>query len=108
MLYDNGIEIMSGTDIPNFELVPGLSLHHELELLVEAGIEPLDVITIATKNGAEALGIANKTGTIVAGKEADMIILTANPANDISNTKNIEAVIDDGKIVDRKSLLKQD
>ena len=108
MLYDNGIKIMSGTDIPNFGLVPGLSLHHELELLVKAGIKPLDVITIATKNGAEALGIANKTGTIVPGKEADMIILTANPANNISNTKNIEAVIDDGKIVDRKSLLRQD
>ena len=108
ILYDNGVTIMSGTDIPNFGLVPGLSLHHELELLVKAGIKPLDVITIATKNGAEGLGIVNKTGTIVPGKEADMIILKANPADNISNTKNIEAVINDGKIVDRKSLLKQD
>ena len=57
MIYENGISILSGTDIPNFDLVPGASMHHELELLVEAGISPLEVIKIATKNGAQALGI---------------------------------------------------
>ena len=55
MMYDNGIPILSGTDIPNFDLVPGASLHHELEILVEAGIPPLEVIKIATNNGAQAL-----------------------------------------------------
>jgi len=105
MMYDNGVEILSGTDIPNFGLVPGESLHHELELLVEAGISPLDVIKIATRNGADALGILNKVGTIEPGKEADMIVLAANPINDISNTKKIDAVIYDGKIVDRKKIL---
>jgi imidazolonepropionase-like amidohydrolase len=50
MMYDNGVEILSGTDIPNFGLVPGESLHHELELLVGAGISPLDVIKIACVN----------------------------------------------------------
>jgi imidazolonepropionase-like amidohydrolase len=44
MLYDNGVPILTGTDIPNFDLVPGASLHHELELLVEAGIPPLEAI----------------------------------------------------------------
>jgi imidazolonepropionase-like amidohydrolase len=81
MTYDNGVQILSGTDIPNFELIPGESLHHELELLVEAGINPLDVIKIATRNGANALGILNKAGTIENGKEADMIILGANPVS---------------------------
>jgi imidazolonepropionase-like amidohydrolase len=105
MMYDNGVEILSGTDIPNFGLVPGESLHHELELLVQAGITPLDVIKIATRNGAEALGILKKVGTIENGKEADMIILAANPIDNISNTKKIEAIINDGKLVDREKIL---
>jgi imidazolonepropionase-like amidohydrolase len=102
MMYHNGVEILSGTDIPNLGLVPGKSLSRELELLVEAGISPLDVIKIATRNGADALGILNKVGTIEPGKEADMIVLTANPVTNISNIKKIEAVINDGKIVDTK------
>ena len=101
MLYDNGVTILSGSDIPNFELVPGASLHHELELLVEAGITPLEVIKIATRNGAHALGIEEDVGTIVPGKQADMMILSDNPMDDISNTKKIEAVISDGQFVDR-------
>jgi imidazolonepropionase-like amidohydrolase len=101
MLYDNGVTILSGSDIPNFELVPGASLHHELELLVEAGIPPLEVIKIATRNGAQALGIEENVGTIVPGKQADMMILSDNPIDDISNTKKIEAVVSDGQFVDR-------
>jgi imidazolonepropionase-like amidohydrolase len=101
MLYDNGVTILSGSDIPNFELVPGASLHYELELLVEAGIPPLEVIKIATRNGAQALGIEKDVGTIVPGKQADMMILSDNPMDDISNTKKIEAVISDGQFVDR-------
>jgi imidazolonepropionase-like amidohydrolase len=49
MLYDNGVVLLSGSDIPNFDLVPGASLHHELEILVEAGIPPLEAIKIATR-----------------------------------------------------------
>jgi hypothetical protein len=105
MMYINGVELLSGTDIPNFGLVPGESLHHELELLVEAGISPLDVIKIATRNGAEALGILNKVATIENGKEADMIVIATNPIDNISNTKNIEAIINDGKLVNRKEIL---
>ena len=98
-------QILSGTDIPNLGLVPGKSLHCELELLVEAGISPLDVIKISTRNGADVIGILNKVGTIEPGKEADLIILTANPVTNISNTKKIEAVINDGKFVDREKIL---
>ena len=105
MMYDNGVEILSGTDIPNLGLVPGESLHHELELLIEAGISPLDVIKIATRNGADALGVLNKVGTIEPGKEADMIVLTANPVTSISNTEKIEAIIYNGKFVDREKIL---
>src|SRR5919106_2361142 len=76
MMHDRGVKILSGTDIPNFELVPGESLHHELELLVGAGINTSDVIKIATKNGAKAL-------------------------EDIKNTKRIDAVISNGEIINR-------
>jgi imidazolonepropionase-like amidohydrolase len=100
MMYDKGVPILSGTDIPNFDLVPGASLHHELELLVEAGIPPIEVIKIATSNGAQALDIED-TGTIEPGKQADMIVLSENPLEDISNTKKIEAVINNGQLMNK-------
>ena len=103
MMHDRGVKILSGTDIPNFELVPGESLHHELELLVEAGINISDVIKIATKNGAEALDLMNQTGTIEPGKQADILILSANPVEDIENTKRIEAVISNGRIIENSN-----
>lgn len=101
MMHDRGVKILSGTDIPNFELVPGESLHHELELLVGAGINTSDVIKIATKNGAEALDLMKQTGTLEHGKQADILILSANPLEDIKNTKRIDAVISNGEIINR-------
>ena len=101
MLYENGVTILSGSDIPNFELVPGASLHHELEILVEAGIPPLEAIKIATRNGAQTLGIEEDVGTIEPGKQADMIVLSDNPVDEIRNTKKIEAVINNGQLIKR-------
>jgi imidazolonepropionase-like amidohydrolase len=106
ILYDNGFPILSGTDLPNFDLVPGASLHHELELLVEVGIPPLEVIKIATRNGAQALGIERDVGTIESGKQADLIVLSENPLDDISNTKKIEAVIADRQFIDNKQIIR--
>lgn len=82
----------------------GPSAHREMELLVDAGIPPLDVITIATLNGAVFLGKADDMGSIEAGKLADMVLLSANPAADIDNAKKIEMVIKGGELVDRSSL----
>ena len=65
--------------------------------MTESGTKPSAVIAIATNNGAQALGIENRVGTIESGKEADMIILTSNPLENISNTKGIAAVIVDGR-----------
>ena len=61
----------------------------------------LEVIKIATRNGAQALGIEENVGTVVPGKQADMMILSDNPIDDLSNTKKIEAVISDGQFLDR-------
>jgi imidazolonepropionase-like amidohydrolase len=64
-------------------------------LLVEAGINTSSVIKIATRNGAEALDLMNQTGTIELGKQADILILSANPIEDIENTK----IISNGRII---------
>jgi imidazolonepropionase-like amidohydrolase len=72
-------------------------------LLAEAGINTSDVIKIATKNGAEALDLMNQTGTIEPGKQADILILSANPVEDIENTKKIEAVISNGRIIENSN-----
>jgi imidazolonepropionase-like amidohydrolase len=62
------------------------------------------VIKIATRNGAQALGIERDVGTIESGKQADMIVLSENPLDDISNTKKIEGVIVDGQFIDSKQI----
>lgn len=101
IMHERGVQILSGTDIPNFKLVPGKSLHHELELLAEAGIKPMDIIKIATKNGAKALSIINQTGTIEPDKQADILILSANPIEDIENIGKIDAVISNSRIIEK-------
>jgi imidazolonepropionase-like amidohydrolase len=62
------------------------------------------VIKIATRNGAQALGIERDVGTIESGKQADMIVLSENPLDDISNTKKIEGVIVDGQFIDSEQI----
>jgi imidazolonepropionase-like amidohydrolase len=61
----------------------------------------LEVIKIATRNGAQALGIEEDVGTIKSGKQADMIVLSDNPVEEINNTKKIEAVINNGQLIER-------
>jgi imidazolonepropionase-like amidohydrolase len=61
----------------------------------------LEVIKIATRNGAQALGIEEDVGTIESGKQADMIVLSDNPVEEINNTKKIEAVINNGQLIER-------
>lgn len=95
-LYDRGVLLTAGTDANNPWTVPGESYHRELELLAEAGIPALDVIRIATRNGAEALGLLSETGTIEPGKRADLVLLSRNPAESISATRTIQWVMQRG------------
>ncbi|MDQ5869887.1 MAG: amidohydrolase family protein [Thermoproteota archaeon] len=99
MMYEAGVPITSGSDIPNFLLEPGVSLHRELELLAQAGIPPLEVIKIATKNSANSLGILDNVGTIEAGKQADLVVLSKNPSINISNTQSVVMVIRGGQLI---------
>ncbi len=96
-LHERGVRITAGSDIFMPWLTPGVSLHRELELLVEAGISPRDVLSIATRNGAEAVGMLSEIGTIEEGKLADLVVLTEDPIEDIRNTRSIEAVYKSGK-----------
>lgn len=95
-MFDKGILITAGSDFPNPWVVPGVSLHQEFQLLSEAGISNKDIIKIATLNGAIALGIDEKTGSIEVGKEADLVFLTDSPLDNINNTQSIEFVLKGG------------
>jgi len=82
----------------------GPAVHREMELLVDAGIPPLEVISIATQGGARFLGKADEMGTVEEGKQADMVLLSGDPTADIDNAKQIAAVIKGGRIIDRSAL----
>lgn len=99
-----GVEFMTGTDVGNEYIYPGFSLHDELELLVKAGLTPMKALQAATRNPAEYLGLLDAFGTIEKGKLADLVLLDANPLEDISNTKTIRAVIINGRLLDIKAL----
>jgi imidazolonepropionase-like amidohydrolase len=82
----------------------GAAVHREMELLVAAGIKPLDVITIATKNAALVINRDRDLGTVEAGKLADLVLLKADPTVSIDNAKLIDTIIKGGQIVDRSKL----
>jgi imidazolonepropionase-like amidohydrolase len=90
--------IVAGTDAANQLLVPGLSLHEELSLLVGAGLTPLEAITAATRKAAELLR-ADSLGRVAQGKVADLVVLDANPAANIAATRRITWVMVRGRIV---------
>jgi len=98
-LYDKGVNIVMGTDVGGRPyILPGISVHEEMELMQQGGIPPIDIIKISTHNAAKMLGILHKTGTIEQEKTADMVLLNENPLEDISNTLSIQQVIKDGTI----------
>ena len=105
LFHQRGVLLTAGTDVGNPWITPGVSFHRELELFVRAGIDPLDVLSIATRNGAEALGILDEVGTIEPGKIADLVILRDSPVEDIRNTRSIEVVYKGGQRFEPQALL---
>ncbi len=104
-LYRAGVPLLAGTDSPEPQVTPGFSLHQELEMLVESGLSPAAALQAATLHNATALKQQDGLGSISSGKYADFVLLTANPLEDIRNTRRIEAVIRGGKIVRPHELL---
>jgi imidazolonepropionase-like amidohydrolase len=99
-----GVPLLAGTDTPNPYCFPGFSLHDELGLLVEAGLLPMEALQAATRNPARYLGRSKESGTVEARKIADLVLLDANPLEDIGNTRRIAAVVVGGKLLRRADL----
>jgi hypothetical protein len=99
-----GVGILAGTDTANPYCFPGFSLHDELGFLVQAGLTPMQALQAATLNPARFIGREQDFGAIESGKIADLVLLDANPLDDIANTKKIVAVIYGGKVFDRAAL----
>ena len=98
--YRHGVTLLAGTDYwPS-----GLPLHWELEFFVDAGISPLEVLRIATQTAAEAVGAGAQLGTLEVGKLADIVLLDANPLEDIKNTVSAWRVIKGGWVFDAEEL----
>jgi imidazolonepropionase-like amidohydrolase len=99
-LFDAGVLVGFGTDsgaLPG--RIPGFAEHHELELMVQAGLTPMQAITAATGENAKLLHATDR-GTIAVGKRADLLVLDADPLSDIRNTQKIVAVYHDGRSID--------
>jgi hypothetical protein len=102
-IREHGVPILAGTDFAISTIYPGFSLHEELELLVTAGFRPMEALLAATANPARALG-QSELGTVAAGKRADLVLLDANPLDDIRNTRRIRAVVSRGRLFGRAEL----
>jgi imidazolonepropionase-like amidohydrolase len=95
-----GVKILAGTDY----IAAGADLHRELEQLAAAGIPPADVLRAATLSPAQYFGLEARAGSVDAGKVADLILLRANPLDDVRNTQRIDAVVFQGNFHDRAAL----
>jgi adenine deaminase len=100
-----GVPFLAGTDTaPGVYIMPGFSLHDELANFVEAGFTPMESLQTATSNPAKFLAMETSYGSVETGKIADLVLLAANPLEDIHNTKKITAVIANGRVFDRAAL----
>jgi imidazolonepropionase-like amidohydrolase len=104
-MHRAGIPFLAGTDTPpGVYIFPGFSLYEELQRFVAAGFTPMEALQTATLNPAKFLGLEDRLGTIEKGKLADVVLLNANPLEDIRNTEKIEAVIVNGLYLSRTEL----
>ena len=105
MLHKAGVPFLAGTDTPaGIHIFPGYSLHEELQRFVAAGFTPLEALQTATINPARFFGVEEQLGTVEKGKLADLVLLSANPLEDIGNTQKIAGVIVNGQYFYRAEL----
>ncbi len=99
-LSDAGVRIAFGTDSGGAAdrfFIQGFSEHREMELMVQSGLTPMQVIQSFSKNAAEALGIDKDFGTLARGKAADLLVLEKNPLDDITNMRTFHTIYLGGK-----------
>jgi hypothetical protein len=105
-LHRAGVPLLAGTDSPEPHVTPGVSLHEELERLVESGLTPAEALRAATLNNATVLRQEANLGSIAVGKLADIVLLTDDPLDDVRNTRRIELVVRGGLVVRPSEVLK--
>jgi len=103
-MHSAGVRMLAGTDSTEPYTYPGFTLHDELAWLVTAGLTPMEAIQSATRNPAEFLGRINRQGTVEVGKDADLVLLNADPLADIQNTQKIVGVVLHGMYLSRADL----
>lgn len=103
-IQDSGGKLLGGSDTPEWFHLYGYGLHRELRALVQAGLTPYQALVTATRNPAEFLGASRQWGTIEVGKRADLVLVSANPLEDITNTERIRGVAIGGRWLDRTTL----
>ena len=104
VLYDGGVGFLLGSDAPQSWSVPGFSIHRELAALVASGLTPYQALATGTRDVAVFAGTLDSTGTIEVGKRADLLLLDANPLQDIANTSRITGVMLGGRWLSRTEL----
>lgn len=104
MMQRKGVGLLAGTDTGDPYVLPGYALHDELELLVAAGLTPAEALRTATIHPARYFRIEARAGSIARGKRADLVLLDANPLEDIRNSRKISSVIVRGRLLDSKEL----
>jgi len=104
ILNEAGVPLMAGTDPPVPGVIPGFSLHDELAIWQDAGIPAADVLRSATLVPAQFMGLGDRLGSLAEGKTASMVLLRANPLDDVRNAREIEAVFLRGQYFDRVAL----
>lgn len=104
MIHKAGIPILAGTDFPNPHCYPGFGVHDELEWLVKAGLTPAAALQTATINPAKYMNRFATEGSVAVNKKANLVLLAANPLQNISNTKQIQMVILNGKVFTAEQL----
>ena len=103
-MHRAGVPFMTGTDLSGAHVYAGFSVHHELELFVQAGFTPLEALQSATRNPGIFLGEGNLWGTVETGRIANLVLLEDNPLKDIRNTQKINAVFLNGNYLPKQKL----
>ena len=104
-LHAADVPFLAGTDTPaGVDVIPGISLHLELQRFVAAGFTPLQALQTATLNPAKFIHRLDDFGTVQPGRIADLVLLKANPLENIANTRTIEGVITDGRYLSQQDL----
>ena len=98
-MHEAGVPVGAGTDTPIALAIPGYSLHNELEVLVAAGLTPLEALGAATVQPAKFFSLEDEMGAIAPGMRADLVLLDANPVTDIRNTRTIDRVVARGRLM---------